>query len=131
MTGPHTVIVITKRKDGNILQVRNLSTKTSFDSSELAPLQIGPSGFVWSTIGMAGLLAIPAFIAWLSVAIGVREALFGGDGAGAIDIGWHFRAFVVLLLGACAWLTVRMSTGRQSKAKRLAANIDVALAEIE
>lgn len=125
----HALIVIIKRKDGKVLRVRNLSAKTSFDSSDLAPLRIGPSGFVWSTIGIAGLLLVPAFIAWLVVAIRIRETLFGIDRTGELDIGWHFRAFLILLLGVSAFLNVRMNAKRQATAKALSKTINAALAK--
>lgn len=125
----HRLIVVTKRKNGSLLRVRNLSARTTFDSGDLAPIQLGPGSFIWGTIGMAGLLAIPAlfiFIAWLAIATSLHV---GPYMYGAIESGWHFRRFVALLLGFCAWLMIRMNTHRQTTAKTLAAQIDAAFAK--
>lgn len=122
----HAVIIITKRGDGKVLRVRNLSAKTSIDSGELAPPK---SGLVASTIGLAALLLVPAFIAWLAVAIGLREMLLGVGRNGEIDIGWHFRAFLIVLLSCCVFLALKIRAIKDATATTLSANIDAAIAK--
>lgn len=127
----HVLIVVRKRKDGKVLRVCNQSTMTSFDAGDLVAPRGGAGGFIWSTIGLAGVLIVPTFIAWLAVVIGLREMLFGVGRNVEIDIGLHFRAFLALLLGGCAWLTVRMRASGQAAAKSLSADIDAALERLD
>lgn len=124
-----TLIVVTKRSDRSVLRARNLSAGTTFDSGDLTPIQPGPGGFIMATLGMAGLLAIPAFIAWLALAIAVRQTLFGVERNVGIDVGWHFKTFIIVMLGVCAWLMHRINTKRQIRAKTLRSQIDATFAK--
>lgn len=128
----HRLIVVTTRKNSGLLRVRNLSAQTTFDSGDLAPLQMGTRNFFGETVGMACLLLIPAslaFVTCLTLATNVHEALFGPYRQNISDDGRYFKIFAALLLGSSAWLTGKMNTHRQVKAQTLAAQIDASLAK--